>query len=162
MSFKKKFEINELPSAYFCDNEKSNDLRKEMIKNQVRISEENQTELESIFFCDKNIDLINKLLILTVFKKSKGLYKISYQDKKSLIIVMRYIYLEYALHLPYNIDKQIYDLNKKVVMDILPNVLTNITQKIDYLKEISNPRQLLPLPINVKNNNKNLPTTFIY
>jgi hypothetical protein len=162
MSIKKTFELNELPSAYFCDNEKSNDLRKEMIKNQLRISENNQTELESIFFCDKNIDLINKLLILAVFKKSNGLYKISYQDKKSLIIVMRYIFLEYALHLPYDIDKQIYQLNKKVVMDILPNVLTNISQKIDYLKEINSPRQLLPLPINVKNNNRNLPSSFIY
>jgi len=156
---KSKFEINELPSAYFCDNEKANDLRKDLIKNYVRISENHQNELETYFFSDKNIDLINKLLILTVYKKSNGLYKISYQDKKSLLIVMRYIFIEYAKHLPYNIEKQIYDLNKITVMDILPNVLTNIRQKIDYIKEINNPRQLLPLPVNVKTN-KSLPSTF--
>jgi len=151
------FLVNELPSAYFCDNEKSNELRTELIKNQVRISENNQSNLENLFFCDKNINLINKLLIILVFKASKGLYKISEQSKPNLLIVMRYMFLEHAKHLPFNISKQIYELNKMVVLDILPNVMTNIKQKLDYLKEINNPRQVLPLPINTKSNNKDLP-----
>ena len=70
---------------------------------------------------------------------------------------MRYMFLEHAKHLPFNISKQIYELNKMVVLDILPNVMTNIKQKLDYLKEINNPRQVLPLPINTKSNSKDLP-----
>ena len=62
---------------------------------------------------------------------------------------MRYVFIEYARHLPYNISNQIIELNNKVVNEILPNILTNINQKLNYLNEISAPRELIPLPTNV-------------
>ena len=71
---------------------------------------------------------------------------------------MRYIFLEYAKNLPFNIDKQIAELNCRVVGDILPNIFTNVRQKIDYLKEIDCPRPQIPLPINTKSENKELPS----
>jgi hypothetical protein len=157
MKNKSKFEINELPTAYFCDNIKSNNLRNELIKNQVRISECHQSNLENIFFSDENISIINKTLILAVFKKTEGQFKIAPQSKQSLIIVMRYLFYEYALHLPYNIKEQINNLNNLVVNDVLSNIITNITQYVNYINEISKPRELLPLPVNV-NKSKNLPS----
>jgi adenylyl- and sulfurtransferase ThiI len=144
------FSMEELPIAYFCDNKNSDDLRNQLIKNQVKISECNQTDLENYFFSDENIDNINKQLVLKVYNHTKGLIKISKQSKDSLIIVMRYVFLEYAKHLPYNIKNQILELNCIVVGEVLPNVLTNANQKIDYLNEINNPRKLLPLPISTK------------
>lgn len=157
------YNISELPSAYFCDNKKANNLRNQLIKNQVRINECEQGDLETTFFSDENIDLINKQLILSVYKKSNGSYKISPQSKESLTIVMRYVFLEHARHLPYNISGQIKELNCRVVGEIFPNLITNITQRIDYLNEIENPINLVPLPTNVNKNNRNLPsTTSIY
>lgn len=144
------FSMEELPIAYFCDNKNSDDLRQQMIKNQIKIAECNQTDLENIFFSDENIDTINKQLILKVYNYTKGLIKISKQSKESLIIVMRYVFIEYAKHLPYNIKNQILELNCIVIGEIFPNVLTNANQKIDYLKEINSPRKLLPLPVNTK------------
>lgn len=147
------FSMEELPIAYFSDNKSSDDLRKQLIKNQVKISECYQTGLEEYFFSDANIDNINKQLILKVYNQSKGLIKISKQSKESLIIVMRYVFLEYAKHLPHNIKEQIIELNCIVVGEIIPNVMTNVNQKIDYLTEINNPRKLLPLPQSTKKMN---------
>jgi hypothetical protein len=153
---KPKFDFKELPTAFFCDNPKANNLRNQLIKNQVRISSDAQADLEEVFFSDENIDLINKQLILAVFNKTKGMYKIPPQTTESLIIVMRYIFIEYARHLPYDVKGQIRDLNCMVVSDVLPNVITNVTQRIDYLKEIQNTRQNNTIPKNVNTNTKNL------
>ena len=157
MNFNKSSNLNvkDFPVAFFCDNKKATALRNELIKNQVRISECEQGYLEHVFFSKENIDLINKQLILSVFKNSNKTIKIESQDENSLIIVMRYVFLEYARHLPYNITEQIRELNCKVVGEILGNVITNTTQKINYLEEIQNPRKLIPLPVNV-NKNKNI------
>ena len=151
-----RFDLHDLPSAYFCDNIKANSLRTELIKNQVRISECEQGDLENVFFSDENISLINKQLILSVYRKSKGQIVISEQSKQSLIIVMRYVYLEHARHLPYDISGQIRELNCRVVGEILPLVITNATQRIDYLKEIESPFSLIPLPENVHKGKKNI------
>jgi hypothetical protein len=143
-----------MPTTFFCDNPRANAARNQMIKNQVRVSECEQSDLEELFFSDENISLINKQLIILVYKKTKGQIKISEQSKESLIIVMRYIYLEYARHLPYNITEQIKELNCQVVGEILPKIITEATQRITYLEEINNPRKIIPLPINV-NSSKN-------
>lgn len=158
-----KFSINDLPIAYFNDNKKSNAMRNQLIKNQVRIPEDEQNNLEEFFFSDENMNIINKQLVLSVYNKTNGKYRISYQSKESLVIVMRYVFLEYAKHLPYDIANQIRELNCKVVSEILPNIITNVSQKIGYLNEINKPRELLPLPMNVNKNNKNLaPVTNIF
>lgn len=166
MAFKnnKKFDFQDMPIAYFNDNVQANELRHQVIKNQVRISECEQGDLSNTFFSDDNVELINKQLILSVFKKTNGQYKIANQSKQSLEIVMRYVFLEHARHLPYDITGQIYELNNRVVGEILPGIITQITQRVEYLKTINEPRQLLSLPTNVNGGTRqNLPsvtTTF--
>jgi hypothetical protein len=155
----RKFTMHEMPTAFFWNNTNSNELRNELIKNQVRISECEQGDLEKYFFSDENIDLINKQLIMEVFKKTKGEFKISTQKYEDLIIVMRYTFIEYAKHLPYDIAKQIRELNCIVIGQILPNVITQITQRKEYLRVISAPREILPLPISESTSNRLLPST---
>jgi len=155
--------MQEMPTAFFWDNTTSNELRNELIKNQVRISECGQGDLENFFFSSENIDLINKQLILAVFKKTNGEFKISTQKNEDLIIVMRYTFIEYAKHLPYDITNQIRELNCIVVGQILPNIITQITQRKEYLRVISSPREILPHPISESTSNRLLPsvtTTF--
>ena len=154
----RRFDFNEFPVAYMCDNIKSNQLRTDLIKNQVRISECEQGYLENIFFSNENIDLINKKLIYSVYNKTNKLVRIQPQSKEKLLIVMRYVFLEYARHLPYNITDQVRELNCTVISEILPNIITNVNQEINYLKELDKPFGVLPLPINVHKNNKNLPS----
>ena len=159
MSFiDRKFTMNEMPTAFFWDNTTSNELRNELIKNQVRISECEQGDLENYFFSNENIDLINKQLIMSVFKKTNGEFKISPQKNETLIIVMRYTFIEYARHLPYDIGNQIRELNSIVISQILPNIITQITQRKEYLRVISAPREVLPYPISESTSNNLLPS----
>lgn len=151
---------NKIAAFLFEDNKIAINYRSQVIKNQVNITENQQNLLEKMFFSNENIELINKLLILTIFKKSNNEIKIAPQSNESLLIVMRYVFLEYAKHLPYNIKNQILELNYMVVHEIIPNIITNITQKIEYLDKLDKPRELLPLPINVNKNNKNLPSRY--
>jgi uncharacterized protein YukJ len=153
---KPRFSLIDIPTAFFCDNPKANATRNEMIKNQVRVSECEQGDLEEVFFSDENISLINKQLIMLVYKKTNGQIKITEQSKASLIIVMRYIYLEYSRHLPYDVPGQIRELNCRVVEEIFPKIITEATQRIAYLDEINNPRKLIPLPINVHKGHRNI------
>jgi hypothetical protein len=81
----RKFNMHEMPTAFFWDNTTSNELRNELIKNHVRISECEQGDLETYFFSNDNIELINKQLIITVFKKTNGEFRISSQKNEDLI-----------------------------------------------------------------------------
>ena len=153
-----KFNFAEMPSAFFCDNNKATSMRNELIKNQVRITECEQGDLEDTFFSSNNIKLINKQLIMSVYKKTNNMYKISEQSPQSLIIVMRYVWIEYAKHLPYDIKEQVIELNNRVVGEILPGIMTQVTQRVGYLKDIMNPVGLVPLPRNTSNSNKDLPS----
>ena len=71
---KKKFDFHDMPIAYFNDNVQANELRNQVIKNQVRINECEQGDLPNTFFSDDNIELINKQIILSVFNKTNGQY----------------------------------------------------------------------------------------
>lgn len=153
------FDFVEMPNAYLCDNPRTNKARQQMIKNQIRIASDYQGNLEQVFFSDENMDLINKQLILSVWTKTNKTIKIGPQSKENLLIVMRYIFIEFARHLPYDIAGQIRELNCMVVNEILPLVITNADQRIGYLRDIERFQDPVPLPINVKNLNKSLPST---
>jgi hypothetical protein len=137
----------ESPFILFQDvNPSSVNLRNEMIKNMTKTTQSEITNVESLYFSDENIDLINKKLILYVWNKSNKLYKINYQDKDKLLIIMRYVYLEYSKNLPYNIKEQLEELNCITVGEIGPNVITNFEQKLGYLRDIEQIQQPVPLP----------------
>ncbi len=139
--------FQESPFILFQDaNPKAVQLRNQMIKNMTKTTECNINDVEKLFFSDENIELINKQLILAVWKKSKNQYKIGFQDKDKLLIVMRYIYLEYSRNLPYDLQGQINELNCMVVGEIVPTVITNFEQKLGYLRDIERRQAPIPLP----------------
>ena len=156
------FDFEEIPVAYFSDNINGNLLRKQLIKNELKISECNIGDLENSFFSKDNIDLINKQLILSVYNKTNKQFLICSQKEADLLIVMRYVFIEYSRNLPYDIVNQIKDLNCKVVSEILPVVISNVDQKIGYLRDINTQPIGPPLPINTKKINRTLPSTANY
>tara|TARA_B100000900_G_C20155039_1_gene543484 strand:- start:46 stop:600 length:555 start_codon:yes stop_codon:yes gene_type:complete len=148
------FNIKELPVAYFSENKDSDLLRDQFIKNTIKQPEEDISELSKAFFSDNNINLINKQLVLKVFKISNKKYHISFQSKESLLIVMRYVWIQYSKNLDYKIREQITDLNCRVVTEVLPNIMTNINQHYDYLKDYKRSEEskfkLNDLPVSTK------------
>ena len=90
------FDFEEFPVGYFSDNIKGKLLRKQLIKNQLKISECNVGDLEKTFFSKENIDLINKQLILSVYNSTNKQFFICDQKEADLLIVMRYVFIEYS------------------------------------------------------------------
>tara|TARA_Y100000991_G_C21749610_1_gene254065 strand:- start:38 stop:580 length:543 start_codon:yes stop_codon:yes gene_type:complete len=103
--------------------------------------------LEKLFFSDKNIEIIQRQLILKVYKDSKKKFIIPYQNQKSLDLIMKFIFNDQAKHLPYDNKGQIRDLNNKVVNEIYPLIINNLNFREHYLKEINDVRKIDKLPI---------------
>ena len=143
---KKIFNYEEFPSAYLSVNPNSDKLRKQLINNLVNINSSSIDNLETIFFSKNNINLINKKLIISIYKITNNEFKIAEQSDETLLIVMRYVYINNASHLPCNIEQQIEELNNIVLNEIIPNIITSITQKVNYLKYINERPPLLELP----------------
>ena len=107
-----------------------------------------ETPLTFLFFSDKNIENIQNILRYNVYKETK--YIIDNQSTNELMIIMRSLFLEYSAH-PKLLDESMSDdekrlllekytievarLNKIVVDAILPKVVSQIQQYVDYLRD---------------------------
>ena len=140
-------DLTNLPIGFFQDyNPKIKNIRSELVKNITKTNIDDDSILKDIFFSDENLDLINKQIILTIWKKTNKQYKVGFQNRDNLLIVMQYVFVENARHLPYNIKGQIRELNCQVVGEIFPIIITNFEQKLGYLRDIEKRQPLLNLP----------------
>jgi len=140
-------DLTNLPIGFFQDyNPKIKNIRTELTKNITKININDTGILKDVFFSDENLLLINKQIILTIWKKTNKTYKVGFQNRDNLLIIMQYVFLENARHLPYNIKGQIKDLNCRVVGEIFPNIVSNFEQKLGYLRDIEKRQPLLDLP----------------
>jgi hypothetical protein len=112
----------------------------------------NNTPLSVAYFSNKNMSRIQKYIKREVFRQSKGEYVLDVdQDEMDLLLVMRAVFFENARHLPTDIDGQVNELDRLVLRDIVPGMMTNISQQMGYLRDISQPIQPIALPLNVNN-----------
>jgi hypothetical protein len=102
-----------------------------------------QNQVQSIFFSDKNIGLIQKLLAYHVSLQTEGNLKIGLQDVTQLKIVMKSVYLQYGKNRKNNVSDQVKELNAYVLDYCVPNIITNAKQYIKYSNDVST----LPIPI---------------
>ena len=105
-----------------------------------------RTLLNQLYFSEKNIKNVQNKIRYTIFRMSKGQFKIGEQEETKLAIIMRSIYLQYSRNLPTNIKEQIQHLNEIVVDQITPNLLSNVKQYLKYLEDINEPWRLMSLP----------------
>tara|TARA_X000000950_G_scaffold287462_2_gene399786 strand:- start:465 stop:1052 length:588 start_codon:yes stop_codon:yes gene_type:complete len=155
---KEEFGMEDLPQKYFNDysmqpaNPEENTIQ--YIKNAIGQNETEITEVAKVFFSENNILLINRKLVLKVFEVSKNTVKIPFQSRDDLLVIMRYIYISYSQNLNKKVERQVAELNCRVVKEIMPSILSNIDQYMKYLKEIekneTNKRELNELPKSTK------------
>lgn len=118
-----------------CTNTTGNDIVK-------GIHEKNP--LTRAFFSKKNLDHLQNLIIKMVYEHSDCQYKISRQSDNELFTVMRSLYLQYGKNLPYDIPGQVAELNKQVLLDVVPRIITKVEQHLHYQRDAgSMPR---PMP----------------
>lgn len=118
------------------------------------------SELSKLFFSDKNIVRIQKLIRQAVFKKTKGKYRLDVdQNTDDVFVVMRAVYLEHGRFLPNQVVRQVKRMNNLVVDEVVPSIITNIKMYYGYLKDIREPLKPIAHPINVNNaGRKTLPS----
>jgi hypothetical protein len=113
-------------------------------------SNANESELTRMFFSHENVKRIQKLLKQKIFVESKGAFKLDTdQSLDDLLIAMRGTFLLESRHLPFKIVHQVKELNRKVVDNTYPDMLTSIRQQYDYIKEINRPIVPISRPLNV-------------
>lgn len=113
------------------------------IRNQILIGIHDKSDLNQYFFSDKNINRIQFMLKEEIFKQSNGRFQIDRQSDSELVQVMKSVYLRYARNLPYQIAEQVAQLNRIVIREIVPYVLSEIYGYYGYLRDI----QRTPTPI---------------
>ena len=105
--------------------------------------------LSKTFFSKNNIDCIQNKLIRKVFEKSG--HKIARQSDLQLQIIMRSIYLQYSKNLNCDYANQIRDLDKKVTDFAVDRIVIEISQFLEYRKEVSRIPDPISLPKNLSN-----------
>lgn len=139
----------ESPGSYLLNPEDKYDYKNvnSMFKNI-----HGETLLNSLFFSDRNIKQIQNAIRYLVYKYTEQ--SIDEQSKTDLLIIMRSIYLEYLNQPPQYSDdmdestkqlvlKQTRDeisrLNNIVVNEVVPRVVSELQQYLDYLRDASAP-----------------------
>lgn len=117
-----------------------------------KLSRSSTSELMKEFFSDVNIKRLQKMIRNEVHERSFGRFKLSVdQDKQDLLVAMERIYNAHGRNLPTQIIRQTKILNKKLIDDIVPEILTTIKQYYGYIKDISTPIEPIARPMNVNN-----------
>jgi hypothetical protein len=108
------------------------------------------------FFSEQNIKILQNGIRAGVYKRSDGQYLIGEQDCDVLKTIMRGIYLQNAINLPYNYTEQIEGLNTLVMEYSIHQILGEADGYMKYKRDASHMYTLLPTPILETTKNKTL------
>jgi hypothetical protein len=143
-------------SPYQDNNNSYKSIRKDLYNNSEQVNLANKlnkfdsSPLSKEFFGRENIARIQKLIKKQINIKSNGNFTMTVdQNENNLLIAMNEIYEKYSQNLPTKIRHQTKCLNKLLVSNIVPNMITEIKQQYKYIKEISSPIQPISRPVNV-------------
>lgn len=104
----------------------------------------NPTLLSNTFFSKENIEIIQNAIRSEIYKKTEQKHIIDKQDYDQIKIIMRSVFLQYALHKSTNIREQIEQLNNIVLEYCIPKVYSELMSYLKYKEDIST----LPVPQN--------------
>jgi hypothetical protein len=119
------------------------DVNNKYFKKEAVSANLETTRLQTAFFSEKNIEVLQKLIAYHVWIQSNKRHRIARQDDNQLKIVMKSIYFTYSKNLDNNIMQQVKELNSYVLDYCVPEVLSNVEQYLSYKKRVSN----LPVPL---------------
>ena len=113
-----------------------------------------KTPLNEVFFSQYNLDLLQRA-IRQKFKDQTGI-SIDRQNDEDLLNYMRYVYINNSSN-PYgSVCKQVQFMNGVVINEAMKDILTGVSQKIDYLRDIYKPFDPNAIPINTSNYGKKI------
>ena len=105
-----------------------------------------ETELSCKFFSKENIMHLHSEIIKAVQDKLK--VNIDKQSDQELVIIMRAIFLQNAYESS-NVAQELKNLNLKVLLEIVPNIISKIKQHMEHIKNQNTNLQVMDHPVNV-------------
>ena len=110
---------------------------------------QDQSVLSKAFFSQRNIDCIQRNIQKKILQKTN--YRIGRQSDLQLQIIMRSIYLQFSKNLNCDYAEQIKQLNNKVTDYSVERISIEISQFLEYRKEVSKMPDPISLPKNLSN-----------
>jgi hypothetical protein len=109
-----------------------------------------KSTLNELYFSRENLEQIQNSVRFNVYTLSEGKYTIGKQSDTELIIIMRSIFFQHSKNITNKdtIKAQISELNKLVVNDISPKILSQIQQHYGYLRDSTKRMEPHELPKN--------------
>lgn len=113
------------------------------------------TPLSDAYFSSANIQIIQNAVRAGVYQRSNRQYVVAEQDCDTLKIIMRSIFLTYAVNLPNNIPAQIQQLNEKVVEYCVNHVFSEAKGYFKYLHDATSMYVPMAPPVDERQKDKN-------
>ena len=110
---------------------------------------QSSTPLSDAYFSTLNEDSIQEQIRYEVFLKTNK--TIGRQDSTQLQLIMRSIFLQHCKNIPTDILKQIRDLNKIVIDYCVEQIVVQVIQRDNYLRDLEMGPQPMERSINVSN-----------
>jgi hypothetical protein len=107
-----------------------------------------ETPLNKIFFSPENIELLQSQIQSQVKSMSGGKYTIGRQSDDDLKIIMRSYYLMFGQNNPQNVERELHDLNSRVVGYSAGKVYSEVDFHMFYLKDIEDFAPPIANPMN--------------
>jgi hypothetical protein len=150
-----KDDITKTPFLFFQERSYDND-------NNAKTALKSFFEVDAVsseFFSERNINRLQKLIKSEVLRRTRKFKLEEDQDVNSLMICMRAQYLLYSRNELADVATQVDELNKIVLNEIIPNIITELKQYFGYLRDINTPITPMDRPLNVSNKGtKTLPS----
>jgi hypothetical protein len=99
--------------------------------------------LSLAFFSKENQIILQNGIRSLVYKQTNGVHTIPEQNPDTLRIIMRSIFLEHSVNLPYDIKNQIVELNNLIYKYAVPQIVNEIESYMKYKNDVS----YLPIPM---------------
>lgn len=109
---------------------------------------QDKSPLSLAFFSKENLQNLQNMIRYNVWLRSGKKYVIDEQSPTELEVIMRSIYLQYSLNLPFKLQDQIKELNNILIQQTVPQIISYIYQYQGYIYDI----EKLPTPIELPKN----------
>ena len=112
--------------------------------------------LSLAYFSKENIQIIQNAIRAGVYEVSNQQYIIDNQNCDNLKIIMRSVFLQNSVNLPYKITQQIQELNGLVVKYCVREIYSEAKGYINYKRDASTMYNPIDRPVQPDFNNKTL------
>lgn len=141
----KGFSLNQVPFLFLQDHRKDY----KSAADEANRGLQSISSLSEKFFSEANISLVTKSLTNAIKIITKGKVIIEDQNYLDMLVYMQNTYYTHGRFSSDRIDEQVRELNYITVRELVPEVITQIKQQLGYIRDISYPPPVLPLPANV-------------